>query len=155
MSASAAAQPDRSLAGALITDCSRSCHLGDGLRSRCLVFSNPGRPFSPSNGRHVDRVLLTEMGCLGLLAFFGLLLRLALLGNRLWQADRDARADRVLALSLPGVAGLTVAGALYAGVLEVVRGHSIVFWLVVGLALSAAYELGVVRVIRPVRSRSR
>ncbi len=83
--------------------------------------------------------VLTETGWLGLAAFGALLAWLALLGRRLW-LESPAPADRALGAALPGIAALTAAGALFTTILDV-RGYSAVFWVVVGVAISAAAEL--------------
>jgi hypothetical protein len=83
--------------------------------------------------------ILTETGWLGIGAFFGLLGWLVLLGRRLARRPGAERVDRVLAVSLPGIAALTAAGAAYATILSV-RGYATVFWVLVGVAISAAYS---------------
>jgi hypothetical protein len=84
--------------------------------------------------------ILTETGWFGLLAFFGLLLWLALLGLRIWRESEPRTVDRAFGASLPGIAGLTAIGAVSTTILDV-RGYSAIFWIVVGVALSAASEL--------------
>jgi len=86
--------------------------------------------------------LLIETGWLGLTAFVALLLWLAALGLQLWR-NGVAAADRALGAALPGLAALTVLGGVELLILDV-RGYSIVFWILVGLAISAA------RAARPV-----
>jgi hypothetical protein len=98
----------------------------------------PQRTGSTSAG-----TLLTETGWLGLLAFFGFLLWLAFLGRRLWQRS-TASVDRALGAALPGIAALTLLGAVFTTVLDV-RGYAIAFWLLVGVALSAARDVGAYR----------
>jgi hypothetical protein len=83
--------------------------------------------------------ILTEAGWLGVSAFFVLLGWLALLGHRLAKRRAAARADRVLGLALAGVAALTAVAAAY-GTLLTVRGYATVFWLLVGIAISAHYD---------------
>jgi hypothetical protein len=89
--------------------------------------------------------LLTETGWLGLLAFVGFLTWLAILGRRLWQRS-TAAVDRALGAALPGIAALTLLGAIFTTVLDV-RGYSIAFWLLVGVALSAARDVGAYRAL--------
>jgi hypothetical protein len=91
--------------------------------------------------------LLTETGWLGLLAFVGFLGWLALLGTRIWRRASPGWPDKALGAALPGVAALTFLGAIFTTVLDV-RGYSIVFWLFVGVALSAAREVGAYRAVR-------
>jgi len=81
--------------------------------------------------------VLTETGWLGLGAFGALLAWLVLVAARLWRTAA-ATADRVLAASLPGIAGLTGIGAVFTTVLDV-RGYSLLFWIVVGIAIAAAH----------------
>lgn len=80
--------------------------------------------------------VLTECGWLGLAAFFGFLAWLALLGRRLWRVAPARAPDRVLAVALPGFAALTAGGGLLGTVLDI-RAYSVVFWVLVGLAISA------------------
>jgi len=81
---------------------------------------------------------LTETGWLGLGAFVALLGWLALLGRKLWQSAAVGSADRAFAAALPGIAALTAVGATFTTILDV-RGYSALFWVVVGLAISATY----------------
>jgi hypothetical protein len=81
--------------------------------------------------------ILTETGWLGVGAFFGFLGWLVLLGCRVARRPGAERFDRVLGAALPGIAVLTAAGAAYATVLSV-RGYATVFWVLVGVAISAA-----------------
>jgi hypothetical protein len=83
--------------------------------------------------------ILTETGWLGRSAFFVLLGWLALLGHRLAQRRAAAAVDRVLGIALPGVAALTAVAAAY-GPFLTVRGYATVFWLLVGIAISAVYD---------------
>ncbi|HWQ02212.1 MAG TPA: hypothetical protein VN449_08880 [Gaiellaceae bacterium] len=82
---------------------------------------------------------LTETGWLGLIAFAGLICWLVVLGWRLWGRPVAPLADRVMGAALPGIAALTAAGAAYATILSV-RGYSTVFWVLVGVAIAAAYR---------------
>lgn len=83
-------------------------------------------------------LILTETGWLGFAAFIALLGWLALLGRTLWRQAEARSADRAFGVALPGVAALTAVGGAFATILDV-RGYSIVFWLLVGVAISAAY----------------
>jgi hypothetical protein len=83
--------------------------------------------------------LLTESGWLGAAAFAALLAWLVLLSARVWRTA-TATADRVLAASLPGIAGLTAIGSVFTTVLDV-RAFSLLFWIVVGVAIAAAHGL--------------
>ncbi len=93
-------------------------------------------------------VLLTETGWLGLSAFIVLLGWLVLLGRRLWNFSAPGGPDRLLGAALPGLVALTAVGAAFTTILDV-RGYSLVFWLLVGVAISAARELGVFKLARP------
>ena len=84
-------------------------------------------------------VVVTEAGWLGISAFGALLLWLLLLGRNLWFEAPSGSADKALEGALPGIVALTALGAGYVTIL-VVRGYSIPFWLLVGVAISAARE---------------
>jgi hypothetical protein len=98
----------------------------------------PGTPeddVERTNGLWASRTL-TEAGWLGIAAFAGLLAWLLVLSRRLWARAPERSVDRVIALAVPGVAGLTAAGAFYTTILSV-QAYATVFWLVAGLALGA------------------
>jgi hypothetical protein len=84
--------------------------------------------------------LLTETGWLGLIAFVVLIGAIAWWGRTLWRRAQPATADRAFGAALPGLAALTTLGAVFATVLDV-RGYSIVFWILVGVAISARHDL--------------
>ena len=79
--------------------------------------------------------VLTETGWLGIAVFLGLLAWLMLVGVGLCQRAL-AMSDRVLGIALIPVAALTGATAAY-GTFPTVGGYAIVFWTLVGLAISA------------------
>ena len=83
--------------------------------------------------------ILTETGWLGVAAFLGLLVWLVVLGWKLCRRRDAATADGVLGAALPGIAALTAVGAAYITVLTI-RGCATVFWVLVGIAISAAYQ---------------
>lgn len=83
--------------------------------------------------------VLTEAGWLGLGAFVALLAWLVLLGRSLSRHATPQTTDQALGLALPAVAVLTGMGAVFTTVLDV-RGYSFLFWIVVGLAISAYRE---------------
>jgi hypothetical protein len=93
-------------------------------------------PLPERTGSTWAGVLLTETGWLGLGAFLMLLVWLVVVGRRIWLAGPRSMADRALALALPGIAAITAFGAVYTTILDV-RGYSIPFWLLVGVAISA------------------
>jgi MFS family permease len=82
--------------------------------------------------------LLTETGWLGVAAFLALLAWLVLLGRRLCRST-EASEDRVLGIALIGVAALTGATAVY-GTFPSLPGYAVLFWAMVGLAISAARD---------------
>ncbi len=82
--------------------------------------------------------LLTETGWLGVAAFLALLAWLVLLGRRLCRST-EAREDCVLGIALIGVAALTGATAVY-GTFPSLPGYAVLFWAMVGLAISAACD---------------
>lgn len=84
--------------------------------------------------------LLTETGWLGVAAFAGLLLWLCAIGLRLQRAPAATAVDRSLGAALPGLAALTAVGAAFTTILDV-RAYSLVFWVLIGIALSAVREL--------------
>jgi hypothetical protein len=118
--------------------------LGRGIGSSDLTASYllaQDVPPSQRTGSTWIGLLLTETGWAGLIAFFFLLGWLTLLGRRLWRGGSPAGPDRALGAALPGLAALTGAGAVFTTILSV-RSYSIVFWILIGLAISAARELG-------------
>ena len=82
--------------------------------------------------------LLTETGWLGVAAFLALLAWLVLLGRRLCRST-EAREDCILGIALIGVAALTGATAVY-GTFPSLPGYAVLFWAMVGLAISAACD---------------
>jgi hypothetical protein len=97
----------------------------------------PANDVERTNGLWVSRTL-TEAGWAGIAAFAGLLAWALFAAVRIWRrAPRGP--DRVIALALPGVAGLTFAGGFYITVLAV-QPYASVFWLFVGLALAAVSD---------------
>ena len=82
--------------------------------------------------------LLTETGWLGVTAFLALLGWLVLLGRRLCRST-EASEDCVLGLALIGVTALTGATAVY-GTFPSLPGYAVLFWAMVGLAISAARD---------------
>lgn len=117
--------------------------LGRGLGSSELGTFDYPNPHSVPQPKRTGSIwlgkILTETGWLGVVAFFMLLGWLVLLGYRLAQRRAAPTSDRVLGLALPGVAALTAAAAAY-GTLLTVRGYATVFWLLVGIAISAVYD---------------
>jgi hypothetical protein len=93
-------------------------------------------PLAQRTGSTWIGMLLTETGWFGLAAFGSLLVWLLLVGRRLWSYAPPASVDRALAGALPAIVALTALGAVLATVLDV-RGYSIPFWLIVGVAIAA------------------
>jgi len=104
--------------------------LGPGYRTSFDV------PLAQRTGSTWIGVLLTETGWFGLAAFGLLLAWLVLVGRRLWAHAPPASVDRALAGALPAIAALTALGAVLTTALDV-RGYSIPFWLIVGVAIAA------------------
>jgi hypothetical protein len=82
-------------------------------------------------------VLLTDTGWVGTLAFFGLLGWLVHASRRLWRAA--ASTDRLLAAALPGLVVLTLLASVFSLVLQA-RSFSLIFWILVGLTMSAVAD---------------
>jgi hypothetical protein len=114
-----------------------------------LLGRGPGSAYISETATHIPAPrrtgttwigkVLTETGWMGVAAFLGILGWLVLLGRRLARRREGPTGDRVLGVALPGIVALTAVGAAYIDILTT-RGYAYLFWLVVGIAISAGYE---------------
>jgi hypothetical protein len=114
--------------------------LGRGLGSAYVSDEATDIPPPKKTGFTWFGKILTETGWLGVSAFLLLLGWLLLIGVRLVRSNAEATADRILGIALPGVVGLTAAGAGYTTILTT-RGYATVFWVLVGVAISAYADI--------------
>jgi hypothetical protein len=97
-------------------------------------------PLAQRTGSTWIGLILTETGWVGVAAFAALLIWLAVAGRTLWRRAVPASSDRGLAAVLPGLAALTALGAVFGTILDV-RAYSLVFWVLVGVTISAVRNL--------------
>lgn len=121
--------------------------LGRGLGASTLQAAYTTAPAVPKPERVGGTwigVVLVDSGWLGLIAFALLLLWLLVIALRIsLRRPAPQRASAwLMAVALPGLAALTLFGAVLTTILDV-RGYSILFWVLVGLGVSAALDAGV------------